>query len=131
MANIRLMFVKIGSRPIEKSLAVFPSQAGMSLIKLKMGKPLTFFYSVTFNLWKLYDFDYNSKAATTFNSLFIFLFPWYQAKHPFPKFTSTLFFNVLLPPIILDSALALYDKERILFFELCTRPVWQGKDFVL
>jgi hypothetical protein len=44
------------------------------------------------------------------------LFPWYQAKDPFPKFTSTLFFNVLLPPIILDSALALYDKEWILKF---------------
>jgi len=28
----------------------------------------------------------------------------------FPKFTATLFFNVLLPPIILDAALALYDN---------------------
>lgn len=37
-----------------------------------------------------------------------------KAQDPFPKFTSTLFFNVLLPPIILDSALALYDKD---FFE--------------
>lgn len=29
----------------------------------------------------------------------------------FPKFTADLFFNILLPPIIFDSALSLYNKE--------------------
>ncbi|CAB4065220.1 SLC9A1 [Lepeophtheirus salmonis] len=33
--------------------------------------------------------------------------------HPFPKFTSNLFFNVLLPPVILDSAFSLYDRDFI------------------
>jgi len=33
-----------------------------------------------------------------------------KSAHPFPQFTATLFFNILLPPIILDSALALYDQ---------------------
>ena len=31
--------------------------------------------------------------------------------HHFPKFTSGLFFNFLLPPIILDAAYAIYDPE--------------------
>jgi len=33
-----------------------------------------------------------------------------KADHPFPQFTAQLFFHYLLPPIILDSALALYDQ---------------------
>ena len=33
-----------------------------------------------------------------------------KTDHPFPTFTAELFFNFLLPPIILDSALALYDQ---------------------
>ena len=32
-----------------------------------------------------------------------------KTKHPFPQFTAPLFFEFLLPPIILDAALALYD----------------------
>jgi len=31
--------------------------------------------------------------------------------NPFPKFGANLFFNILLPPIILDSAISLYNKE--------------------
>ena len=31
--------------------------------------------------------------------------------NPFPKFSANLFFNILLPPIILDSAISLYNKE--------------------
>lgn len=33
------------------------------------------------------------------------------ALNPFPRFTANMFFNILLPPIILDSAVALYDRE--------------------
>ena len=33
-----------------------------------------------------------------------------KSQHPFPQFTAELFFEILLPPIILDSALALYDE---------------------
>ena len=32
---------------------------------------------------------------------------------PFPRFTSFFFFNVLLPPIVLDSAYSLYDRDFI------------------
>ena len=32
-------------------------------------------------------------------------------KQPFPKFTSTFFFDVLLPPLVLDSAYSLYDRD--------------------
>ena len=34
----------------------------------------------------------------------------------FPKFTANLFFNILLPPIIFDSALSLYNKEFLSTF---------------
>ena len=34
----------------------------------------------------------------------------------FPKFTASLFFNILLPPIIFDSALSLYNKEFLSTF---------------
>ena len=34
-----------------------------------------------------------------------------DADNPFPKFSANLFFNILLPPIILDSAISLYNKE--------------------
>ena len=39
-----------------------------------------------------------------------------QCLNPFPKFTATLFFNVLLPPIILDAAFSLYDREFLTNF---------------
>ena len=32
-------------------------------------------------------------------------------KQPFPKFTSSFFFDVLLPPLVLDSAYSLYDRD--------------------
>ena len=32
---------------------------------------------------------------------------------PFPRFTSFFFFNVLLPPIVLDSAYSLYDRDFV------------------
>ena len=32
-------------------------------------------------------------------------------ENPFPKFTASMFFNILLPPIILDAAFAIYDRE--------------------
>ena len=32
-------------------------------------------------------------------------------KYPFPKFTHNLFFNYLLPPIVLDAAYSLYDRD--------------------
>ena len=34
-----------------------------------------------------------------------------EGVNPFPKFSANLFFNILLPPIILDSAISLYNKE--------------------
>jgi len=36
--------------------------------------------------------------------------------NPYPKFTAELFFNILLPPIILDSAFALYDRDFLANF---------------
>ena len=32
-------------------------------------------------------------------------------EQPFPKFTSAFFFDVLLPPLVLDSAYSLYDRD--------------------
>ncbi|XP_040565706.1 sodium/hydrogen exchanger 1 [Lepeophtheirus salmonis] len=37
----------------------------------------------------------------------------FSETHPFPTFTSDLFFNVLLPPVILDAAYSLYDREFV------------------
>ena len=34
-----------------------------------------------------------------------------DVNHPFPKFTHSLFFNYLLPPIVLDAAYSLYDRD--------------------
>ena len=36
-----------------------------------------------------------------------------HANDPFPRFTSFFFFNVLLPPIVLDSAYSLYDRDFV------------------
>ena len=34
-----------------------------------------------------------------------------ESDNPFPVFSANLFFNILLPPIILDSAISLYNKQ--------------------
>ena len=34
-----------------------------------------------------------------------------ESENPFPVFSANLFFNILLPPIILDSAISLYNKQ--------------------
>ena len=47
-----------------------------------------------------------------------------KTDHPFPKFTAELFFHFLLPPIILDSALALYDQVCTLYNLSPTRLVF-------
>ena len=36
-----------------------------------------------------------------------------HANDPFPRFTTFFFFNVLLPPIVLDSAYSLYDRDFV------------------